>query len=307
MNHSRRKFFQFAGAAAASALILPNWACNSEGSKTDGEAESTTTPEAPVATPSLTEYGIQLWSVRDDMAKDPKAVLKQLATAGYKFVESFEGEKGMYWGMKNTEFKSYLDEIGLTMFSSHCDTNKDLEKKAAEAAAIGVNYLITPHIGAQKSMEDWKPIVEGFNKNGEICKKAGIRYAYHNHAYSFEPVDGQLPQDYMLNNTDPGIVDFEMDIYWVVTAGKDPIEYLQKYPDRFRLCHVKDRIKDLPLTEREASCDLGTGSIDFAKILGVAREKGMKYYIVEQERWDNSTPMKSAEADAAYMSKLVFA
>ncbi|MCF8244210.1 MAG: sugar phosphate isomerase/epimerase [Saprospiraceae bacterium] len=307
MNHSRRKFFQYAGAAAAGALILPNWACTSDASKT-GEANNMETSDT-TGTPSagsIPQYGIQLWSVRDDMYKDPKGVLKQLAAAGYKHIESFEGDMGIYWGMTNTAFKSYMDELGMTLVSSHCDTKKDFEKKAAEAAAIGVNYLITPHIGAQKSIEAWKPIVESFNINGEICKRAGIRYAYHNHAYSFQPVDGQLPQDYMLANTDADIVDFEMDIYWVVTGGKDPVEYLRNYPNRFRLCHVKDRIKGVPTTEENASCDLGTGGIDYPSILNMANEYGMKYYIVEQERWDNSTPLKSAEADAAYMKKLVF-
>jgi hypothetical protein len=195
MVHSRRKFFQYAGAAAASALILPNWACKSETANTDAAATDTPAP-APAATGSIPQYGIQLWSVRDDMAKDPKGVLKQLANYGYKQVESFDGEKGIYWGMTNKEFKAYLDELGMTIVSSHADTKKDFEKKAAEAAEIGIKYLITPHIGPQKTMADWKPIVEGFNKNGEICKKAGIRYAYHNHAYSFLPVEGLYAHQY---------------------------------------------------------------------------------------------------------------
>jgi sugar phosphate isomerase/epimerase len=305
MNHSRRKFFQYAGAAAAGALILPTWSCKSETPDAAANIGAPTT-QPPVAAGSIPQYGIQLWSVRDDMAKDAKGTLKALATAGYKQIESFEGDKGIYWGMTNTDFKKYLDELGMTLVSSHCDTKKDFEKKAAEAAAIGVSYLITPYIGAQKKMDDWKKIAADFNKNGEICKKAGIRYAYHNHAYSFETLEGQIPQDYILANTDAGLVDYEMDIYWVVTGGKDPVEYLKKYPNRFRLCHVKDRSKTLPATEENASVDLGTGSIDFSKILKVAQENGMQYYIVEQERWDNSTPIKSAEADAAYMGKLVF-
>ncbi len=305
MNHSRRKFFQYAGAAAAGALILPNWGCKSE--STDAAAAGDTAAATPPASAgSISQFGIQLWSVRDDMAKDAKGTLKQLAAAGYKQIESFEGDQGMFWGMSNTDFKKYMDELGLNIVSSHCDTKKDFQMKAEQAASIGIKYLITPWIGPQKKMDDWKKIVEDFNKNGEICKKAGIRYAYHNHAYSFQPLEGQLPQDYMLANTDPGLVDFELDIYWVVTGGKDPIEYFQKYPNRFRLCHVKDRSKTLPATEENASCDLGTGSIDYSKVLKVAKDNGMEYFIVEQERWDNSTPMQSAAADAAYMSKLVF-
>ncbi|TAL44557.1 MAG: sugar phosphate isomerase/epimerase, partial [Chitinophagaceae bacterium] len=137
---------------------------------------------------------------------------------------------------------------------------------------------------------------------GEICKKEGIRFAYHNHDYSFKTQEGQLPQDVMMINTDASIVDFEMDIYWVVTAGHDPIAWFKKYPNRFRLCHVKDRMKNA--TEGFASCNVGEGSIDFVKILKVAKKQGMQYYIVEQERYDGTTPLKAAEVDAAYMKKI---
>ena len=110
-----------------------------------------------------------------------------------------------------------------------------------------------------------------------------------------------------MENTDPDLVDHQMDIYWVVTGGADPIEYLKKYPNRFRLCHVKDRMKNAPADEHGASCDLGTGSIDFAKILGEAQQHGMKYFIMEQERYDGSTPLKSAESGANYLKALKFA
>ena len=128
-----------------------------------------------------------------------------------------------------------------------------------------MKYLITPWVGPQKTLDDYKKRSDEFNKAGEICKKAGIRFAYHNHWYSFTQQDGQFPQDIFMANTDPSLVDFEMDIYWVVTAGQDPEAWLKKYPNRFRLCHVKDRKKDAPAKEQDASCDLGAGSIDFPK------------------------------------------
>lgn len=305
MSHSRRKFFQFAGAAAAGAFLLQNWSCTSETANTEAGAETAAAP--PTAVGSIPNYGIQLWSVRDDMAKDPKGVLKQLASYGYKQIESFEGDKGIYWGMSNTEFKAYMDELGMNLIASHCDIKKDFEKKAAEAAAIGMKYLICPWMGPQKTMADWKKIADDFNRLGGICKQNGIGFAYHNHAYSFETLENQVPQDFLLENTDPALVSFEMDMYWVVTGQKDPAAYLQKYPNRFRLCHVKDRDKTVAPAEEEASCDLGTGSIDYPKLLKTAKDNGMEYFIVEQERWVNSTPMKSAEVDAAYMGKLVFA
>lgn len=250
----------------------------------------------------LKNFGLQLWSVRDDLAKDPKGVLKQLATDGYTQIESFEGVKGMFWGMSNTEFKKHMDDLGMKIISSHCDIGKDFEKKAAEAAAIGMKYLICPWKGPQKSLDNFKQFADEFNQKGEICKKNGIRFAYHNHDYSFAQMDGQFPQDIMMKNTDPKLVDFEMDMYWVVTGGQDVETWLYKYRNRFRLCHVKDRKKNT--TEKDASCDLGTGAIDYPKILKSAKKAGVQYFIVEQENWEGTTPLKAAQADAAYMKGL---
>jgi len=252
----------------------------------------------------LKNFGIQLWSVRDDLGKDPKGVLKQLASYGYKQIESFEGGKGMFWGMSNTEFKSYMDELGMKIISSHCDINKDFEKKAADAAAIGMKYLICPYKGPQKDIDAFKKFADEFNQKGEICKKNGIRFAYHNHDYSFAVMNGEMGQDIMMKNTDANLVDFEMDMYWVVAAGQDIEAWLKKYPNRFRLCHVKDRKKGAAATEKDASCDLGTGSIDYPKILKSAKKAGVQYFIVEQEKWDGTTPLQAAATDAKYMKSL---
>ena len=252
----------------------------------------------------LKNFGIQLWSVRDDLAKDPKGVLKQLSSYGYKQIESFEGGKGIFWGMSNTEFKAEMDKLGMKIISSHCDINKDFEKKAADAAAIGMKYLICPYKGPQKDLDAFKKFADEFNQKGEICKKNGIRFAYHNHDYSFATMNGEMGQDVMMKNTDPNLVDFELDMYWVVAAGQDIETWLKKYPKRFRLCHVKDRKKDAPLTEKDASVVVGTGSIDYPKILKTAKKQGMEYYIVEQEKWEGTTPMQAAQADAVYMKTL---
>jgi len=255
-------------------------------------------------TAKLKNFGIQLWSVRDDLAKDPKGVLKQLSSYGYKQIESFEGGKGMFWGMSNTEFKAEMDNLGMKIISSHCDINKDFEKKAAEAAAIGMKYLICPYKGPQKELDAFKKFADEFNQKGEICKKNGIRFAYHNHDYSFATLNGEMGQDVMMKNTDAGLVDFELDMYWVVAAGQDIETWLKKYPKRFRLCHVKDRKKGAPLTDKDESVVVGTGSIDYPRILKTAKKLGMEYYIVEQEKWEGTTPMQAAQADAVYMKAL---
>lgn len=255
-------------------------------------------------TNKMKNFGLQLWSVRDDLAKDPKGVLKQVSSYGYTQIESFEGGKGMFWGMSPAEFKSLMDDLGMKIISSHCNIDKDFEKKAADAASIGMKYLICPYKGAQKSIDNFKKFADEFNAKGEICKKNGIRFAYHNHGYSFQALEGQMPQAVMMDNTNPDTVDFEMDMYWVITGGADIKQWLEKYKNRFRLGHVKDRKKDVAANVADASCILGTGSIDYKTIVPMAKNAGMEYFIVEQELWENSTPLLSAEADAKYMMGL---
>ena len=251
--------------------------------------------------------GLQLYTLRDDIAKDPKGVIRKVASYGYNQIESFEGSQGMFWGMTATEFKALMDQLHMTIISSHCDINKDFERKAEDAAKIGMKYLICPYLGPQKSLDDYKKAAEHFNDRGRICKKHGIRFAYHNHDYSFVPIDGVLPQDIFMQHTDKDLVDFEMDIYWVVTAGEDPNKWFDKYPGRFMLCHVIERKKDTPLSVKDASCILGEGSIDFASILKNGQKKGLKYTIVEQELYENTTPLEAAKVDAAYLKKLSLA
>ena len=310
MNYDRRKFLRSTG-WLASGIALGSLACNTSATKEEN-ADSTstagtdTTKAAAVATgTALAAFGLQLYTLRDDLPKDPKGVLKQVASFGYKQIEGFEGNKGIFWGMKNTDFKKYLDELGLTMVSSHCDFKKDFEKKAAQAGEIGLKYLIAPYVGPQKSIDDFKKLADTFNKCGDTCKKNGLRFAYHNHDYSFVDMGGQVPQDVMMQGTNAETVDFEMDIYWVVTAGQDPEAWLKKYPNRWRLCHIKDRNKSAKPEDKDASVDLGTGSINFAKVLKTAQENGVQYFIVEQEKYDNSTPLKSAEVDAGYLKTLL--
>ena len=290
MNYNRRDFMRVGGNLAAGFALAP-LACNLMHKEDEGDR--------------LKAFGIQLWTVKTALAKDPQAVLKQLASDGYKQIESFEDKKlGIFWGMSNTDFKKYMDDLGMTIISSHCDINKDFEKKANDAAAIGMKYLLCPSIGVQKTTDDYKKIAAQFNQCGEICKKAGIRFGYHNHDHDFKVTDGQVVEDFYLQNTDPSLVDFEMDIYWVVTAGLDPEAWMKKYKNRFRLCHIKDRIKGA--TERDASCILGQGSINYPKILKTAKHHDMQYYIVEQERYDNTTEMDCAKADAEYLKKIKF-
>ncbi len=294
MISNRRAFLHKLSLVAAGGMMAPQLAC-AQSMKVAGSAGS------------LDKFGIQLYTLRDVIGDDPKGTISQLASYGFKQIEGFEGRQGMFWDMPHKDFKMFLDDQGLEMVSSHCNIRQDFEKKAEQAAEVGMSYLICPFIGPQNSVEKWKEVTELFNECGKVCKANGIRFAYHNHEYTFRSFSGMIPQDFLMENTDPDLVDHQMDIYWVVTGGADPVDYLDRYPNRFRLCHVKDRLKSAGADERSASCDLGTGSIDFPRILKLAAEKGMKYYIMEQERYDNSTPMESAKTGAAYLKALKFA
>lgn len=290
MNWTRRQFLKSGATGLALTAITGNLlSCTASAKSSKG---------------TLSTYGIQLYTLKDVIGKDPEGVLKQVAAMGYKQVEGFEGPKGMFWGMKNTEFKNYLDGLGMNMVSSHCNYTQNFEEKAHQAAEIGMKYLIVPAVGPRKTADEFKKIAASFNAAGETCKKAGLRFAYHNHDYPFKAVEGVLPLDIMMQETDPDLVDFEMDIYWTEVAGQDPIAWFDKYPNRFRLCHVKDRTPGAPHDFQNHSCVLGKGDINYSKILGAARKKGMEYFIYEQERFDDAPPLEAAALSARYLDTL---
>lgn len=315
MNTSRRKFL---GALGIVPLSFYLQACQGKKAAVEAAAETTVPTKF-----TLNDFGIQLWTVKEDMAKDAKATLKSLSEYGYGQIESFQGTTGIFWGMKPQEFKTYLAGLGQTMISSHVNPEfsfkpekmDEFKKLADDAASVGVKYLINPYLAMLKTKDEFLKASDGFNKQGAICKERGMSFAYHNHDYSFENRNGFVPIEIMLANTDKNLVDFEMDIYWVVIAQQDPVEWLTKHSGRFKLSHVKDLytpqkydelLKIEPVKDGNkpsASCVLGTGRIDFNSVLQVAKENGMEYFIVEQEKFDNSNPLADARSDADYMKK----
>ncbi|MFM7672803.1 MAG: sugar phosphate isomerase/epimerase family protein [Bacteroidota bacterium] len=253
--------------------------------------------------PKKHKYGVQLWTLRDIIAKDTWGILSKLGEAGYGFIESFEGPKGVYWGKSPKEFASFLRDKGLAMPSIHCNVFENFDKKVADAAEAGVRHVLCPWLGPQKTIDDFKKAADRFNEMGRICKKNGVRFGYHNHDYSFKTLDGEIPQQVMMDRTDADLVDFEMDIYWVVTAGSDPIDWFNLYPNRFRLAHVKDRSKTPVADNGQNSVVLGTGTIDYATILKAGREKGVKKWIVEQEANYGAGPLESCVASINYLKR----
>jgi sugar phosphate isomerase/epimerase len=301
MSYNRRLFLKSASAAAAGSLLLTLPSCGGSKEKNAGSTDSTGPGQAGAAAPSIPDFGLQLYSVRDVIGADPKGILKQIAGFGYKKIESYTGDKGFLWGMTPKEFKAYMDELGMTIVSTHADTTKDLEKTAAQAAEAGLSYVLQPYIGPQKTLDEWKKRADEFNKRGEICKKAGIKFGYHNHDYSFKDQDGKIPQEILLDGTDKSLVFFELDMMWIVAADKDPAAHLKKYAGRYDLCHVKELVRK----PENHSTDLGKGEIDYPSLLKVASDSGITQFIIEQEEYPGPV-MTSIGNDADYMKKLVF-
>lgn len=306
---TRRHFLHQSSRLAAAGLILPATLASCGGDTAPASAPENEERDAPeMASGDLESFGIQLYTLREAMPKDPRGTLRKIADMGYTQIEGYEGDMGIFWGMEAQEYKDYLDELGLTMVATHVNIMDNFERKSRDAASIGVDYLVCPSISGMLNNQGmtYPQIVEKFNECGQICADNGLRFAYHNHAYSFEDeVEGMVAQDYMMQNTSDN-VDYEMDIYWVVTAGVDPVEWLEKYPNKWTLCHVKDRDSNAGPEDHHASVNLGEGSIDFSRILPVAKANGMEYYILEQERYEGSTPLKSAEAGARFMEQFKF-
>ena len=257
--------------------------------------------------PKLPAIGIQLYMIKEDMEKDAIGTLAAIGKMGYSQIESYGGNKGVFWGMSNKAFNSLAKENGLTLVSSHfAGDSEGYEKLAAEAAEIGMKYLIYPWKGPQKSIDDFKRIADEFNHYGTICKKNGLRFAYHPHDYPYKPVDGQLPINVLLDNTDTDLVDFQMDFYYTLTEGQDPEAYIKKYAPRFRLCHMRDVLKErLPAgSKEESACDLGKGIINYPHLLNTALDNGMKYFFVEQSRFFEETPLQSAKFNVDYLKRM---
>ena len=285
MKYTRRSFFKTSG-ALASGLALGSLSFL----KSCAPAEADYNP-----------FGIQLYTLRDVIPDDPEGVIRQLAEFGYKQIESYEGQLGMFWGMGNTGFKQFLDDLDIQMVSTHANVFQGYEQKVEELAEIGVPYIVCPFIGPQDSIDDYLEMADTFNELGEIANNAGLKFAYHNHAYTFEEQEGQIPQEVLMDNTDPDLVEYQLDIYWVLAGGADPIEWIRKYPGRFTMSHVKDLAE---VNGEHESVTLGTGTIDYNNILPVAEENGMIYHLVEQEAYTGTTPMDSARDNAEYMKQL---
>jgi sugar phosphate isomerase/epimerase len=239
--------------------------------------------------------GLALYTVRDNMGEDAKATLQKVADAGYAYIEAAGYNEGKFYGMEPQEFKAYLESIGLTPVSTHMGmvTLENADQLIADTKAAGFEYFTIPvppmgmftfnrenrTMGMKGSMENFADILTTLGKK---CEASGLKLLYHNHDFEYKNnEDGIKPIEYLLDNTDPKYVNFQMDLYWVTRAEADPVAYFEEYPGRFKLWHVKD------MDEEGKFAPVGEGTIDFARILKEKKTSGMEKYFVEQDMtWD---------------------
>ncbi|OYU93107.1 MAG: sugar phosphate isomerase [Bacteroidetes bacterium B1(2017)] len=259
--------------------------------------------------------GMTLYTVRNEMGKDPKATLKAVADLGYKYIEAVEYKDGKFYGMLPEEFKSYTKSLGLKPISIHMGamTTSNADKLIADVKAAGFKYFVAPvpPMGMFKfdpksrsltMTDDVERLTSVLDTISRKAHAAGLKFLYHNHAFEFEKNSkGIVPMEYMLEHLDPKYVNFQMDLYWVTKAGVDPVELFKKYPKRFKIWHVKD------MDDQGRFAPVGKGKIDFARILKNAKLSGMKYYIVEQDQvFDGMDPMEAIRLSREGLIKFGF-
>lgn len=235
--------------------------------------------------------GLALYTVRDAMGENAKETLRAVADAGYENIEAASYADGKFYEMAPEEFKSYLDEIGLSPVSTHQGsvTMENADQMMADVKAAGFEYFVIPvppmgmfTFNMENRTMNMKgtaaELAEILDTLGEKANKAGLKLLYHNHDFEFMKNDnGVVIIDYLLENCNPELVNFQMDLYWVTKAGADPVAYFDKYPGRFKIWHVKD------MDDQGRFAPVGQGNIDFNSILDQKEKSGMLYYMVEQD------------------------
>ena len=257
-------------------------------------------PRTPAQQPE--EWGLQLYTVRSLMAEDVERTLAEVAAIGYGEVE-FAG----YFGRPPAQVKASLDAEGLVAPAVHLsleELRSTFDEAVLAAQTIGHRYFVLPFIsGSDRPSGSGAEIGDGYsrlagemNDIGQRCQEAGLRFAYHNHDFELVETDGVRPLDILLDRTDPGLVDFELDFYWLEHGGGDPFDYFARHPGRFSLCHVKDR------TPSGDMVDVGAGAIDFAAIFERSAEAGLLHYFVEHD--SPGDPLQSVRASYDHLAGL---
>lgn len=266
------------------------------------------------------DIAIQLYSVRDrigsfntktdNYSTDYTIILKELAQMGYTGVEAAGYTDGNFYGRSPEQFKKDVEGAGLKILSSHLNkplTDEELssgnysealkwwDECIAAHKAAGMTYIVMPWLSVPKTVKDLKTYCEYFNEVGKRCRQNGIYFGYHNHTQEFEKVENQvIMYDYMIENTNPEYVFFEMDVYWTVMGKNSPVEYFKKYPGRFKILHIKDH--------REIG---QSGMVGFDAIFNNAETAGVEHIVVEMEG-ATTTIEEGLKISADYLIKAPF-
>ena len=253
---------------------------------------------------SKKEISLQLYSLRDDISKDYDAVIRKIGEMGYTSVEAAGYDNGKFYGKTPAEFKQDVENAGMTVLSSH--TAKQLSEQELQSKDFseslkwwdecilahqeaGAKYIVAPGMPTPKSLEDLQTYCEYYNEIGKRCKEKGLFFGYHNHVHEFTKIEDRVMYDYMIENTDPEYVFFQMDVYWTVMGKQSPVDYFNKYPGRFETLHIKD---DKELGQ--------SGMVGFDAIFRNTDVAGTKYLIVEVEQY-NFTPEESVKKSLDYL------
>jgi len=279
---SRRDFAKTLSAAALGYVLHP----------------LTPSPRALAPKRKLDRIGLQLYTVRHQMEKDFEGTIARVAATGYREVE-FAG----YFGRNPRDVRALLDHHGLAAPSSHVSLAPADWRAALDAApVVGHRYLVIAWIPPEqrRTLDDYKRAAERLNHAATEAKAAGLQFAYHNHDFEFQPLDGKLQYDVLLAETDPKLVQLEMDLYWITKGGQDPLAYFERWPGRFPMVHVKDSAG--PPDNRMV--EVGAGKIDFKKIFAQSDQAGIRHYFVEHD--DAADPFASIRASCEYLKQLEF-
>jgi sugar phosphate isomerase/epimerase len=291
MKTNRREFIRTGSMMAAGTILLPTLSFSRQSTFSGSSYNS-----GP---------GIQLYSLRNQFKEDFKGTMKQVADIGYVNVEGYGLQKnGLYpGGIKPAEYRKAVEGVGMKLLSTHFSqfTPEEAPQMIDFAKTAGIKYLVVAGLSVpeeDRTIDTYKKAAGEFNQIGEQCKSAGIQFAYHNHAIEFERIGDQIPQEVLMDETEPGLVYFEADLFWITKGGYDPLKLIKKYPGRISLFHVKE------VGEDGEETTAGQGTINFKSCFKAARKTGLEVYFVEDERTDD--PIKNLKADFDYIANQKF-
>lgn len=256
------------------------------------------------------EIGLQLYTLREELPKNVKAVLEKVAASGYANVETYGFSiKDQFWGLSPVELKNILDENNLKAVSGHYNLGSflydgnttELIASIEAAKTLKSEFLTVPWVDEpfRKKLEDYKKIASRLNQAAKMCADSGLKLAYHNHDFEFQKHDGVTGYEILLNETDKNLVCFELDLYWVVRSGNDPLQLFKENPSRFKMWHVKDMDKK----NQALNTEVGSGSIDFKPFFAAAKQAGMVHFFVEQENNFAVNSFQSIKTSCDFISK----